>query len=124
MAEYRLSPAAERDLQAIWKYTRVEWGLEHDPEPSFRALISLPESGRPSARSDAFHGRLDEIASDATSSHIGRAGQLLVARQTRLHGVELCAYRPERVAADQQVLRRLRHVHQSEDRRRSLVRIA
>jgi plasmid stabilization system protein ParE len=28
MAEYRLSPAAERDLEAIWKYTRREWGPE------------------------------------------------------------------------------------------------
>ena len=28
MAEYRLSPAAERDLEEIWKYTRKEWGLE------------------------------------------------------------------------------------------------
>ena len=28
MAEYRLSPAAERDLESIWKYTREEWGLE------------------------------------------------------------------------------------------------
>jgi toxin ParE1/3/4 len=28
MAEFRLSPAAERDLEGIWKYTRDEWGLE------------------------------------------------------------------------------------------------
>jgi toxin ParE1/3/4 len=28
MAEYRLSPAAERDLEGIWKYTRRKWGLE------------------------------------------------------------------------------------------------
>jgi toxin ParE1/3/4 len=28
MAEYRLSPAAERDLEGIWKYTRAEWGVE------------------------------------------------------------------------------------------------
>jgi plasmid stabilization system protein ParE len=28
MAEYRLSPAAERDLESIWKYTLGEWGLE------------------------------------------------------------------------------------------------
>ena len=58
-------------------------------------------------------GRLDEIASDAVSSRVGRARQLFVARQTRLHGVEFCAYQPERVAADQEVLRRLRHVHQN-----------
>jgi hypothetical protein len=97
------------------------------PEPFFRALISLPESGRPSVKlrvAMRSMGRLDEIASDATSSRIGRASQLFVARQTRLHGVEFCAYQRERVAADQQVLWRLRHVHQSEDRRRSPVRIA
>ena len=28
MAEFRLSPAAERDLERIWRYTRDEWGLE------------------------------------------------------------------------------------------------
>jgi toxin ParE1/3/4 len=28
MAEYRLSPTAERDLEGIWKYTRRECGLE------------------------------------------------------------------------------------------------
>ena len=28
MAEYRLSPAAQRDLESIWKYTRREWGPE------------------------------------------------------------------------------------------------
>lgn len=27
-AEYRLSPAAERDLEGIWRYTRREWGVE------------------------------------------------------------------------------------------------
>lgn len=26
MAEYRLSPAAERDLEAIWQYTHQRWG--------------------------------------------------------------------------------------------------
>ena len=28
MAEFRLSPAAGRDLEGIWTYTRDEWGLE------------------------------------------------------------------------------------------------
>ncbi|WP_342116665.1 type II toxin-antitoxin system RelE/ParE family toxin [Pseudoduganella sp. OTU4001] len=28
MAEYRLSPAAERDLEAIWTYTVQKWGEE------------------------------------------------------------------------------------------------
>ncbi len=27
MAEYRLSPAAERDLEGIWRYTAKEWGI-------------------------------------------------------------------------------------------------
>jgi toxin ParE1/3/4 len=26
MAEYRLTPAAERDLEAIWTYTARQWG--------------------------------------------------------------------------------------------------
>ncbi len=28
MAEYRLSPAAERDLETIWIYTAQQWGAE------------------------------------------------------------------------------------------------
>ncbi|NDC08618.1 MAG: type II toxin-antitoxin system RelE/ParE family toxin [Oxalobacteraceae bacterium] len=27
MAEYRLTPAAERDLEAIWTYTLERWGV-------------------------------------------------------------------------------------------------
>ncbi|MCX8016533.1 MAG: type II toxin-antitoxin system RelE/ParE family toxin [Rhodocyclaceae bacterium] len=28
MAEYRLTPAAERDLESIWTFTAGQWGLE------------------------------------------------------------------------------------------------
>ncbi|MCO8314121.1 type II toxin-antitoxin system RelE/ParE family toxin [Pseudomonas mandelii] len=28
MAEYRLTPAAEGDLEAIWSYTAQQWGLD------------------------------------------------------------------------------------------------
>jgi toxin ParE1/3/4 len=28
MAEYRLTPAAERDLEAIWTFTVQRWGVE------------------------------------------------------------------------------------------------
>jgi len=28
MAEYRLSPAAERDLETIWTFTRQQWGID------------------------------------------------------------------------------------------------
>ncbi len=28
MAEYRLTPAAERDLESIWTYTARQWGIE------------------------------------------------------------------------------------------------
>ena len=28
MAEYRLTPAAERDLESIWTYTVRQWGVE------------------------------------------------------------------------------------------------
>ena len=27
MAEYRLTPAAEHDLEAIWTYTAQQWGV-------------------------------------------------------------------------------------------------
>jgi hypothetical protein len=52
MAEYRLSPAAERDLEGIWKYTREEWGLEQaeryntcTPFPSVPRVTAKSHSG-------------------------------------------------------------------------------
>jgi len=50
MAEYRLSPAAERDLEGIWKYTRREWGLEQAEQytdlltAAFQVLAEAPRS--------------------------------------------------------------------------------
>jgi hypothetical protein len=105
----------------------VTYAIEGAAAMQSSDLRSTAGSGRPSVKlrvAMRSMRRLDEIASDATSSHIGRASQLFVAHQTCLHDVELCAYHPERVAAEQEVLRRLRHIHQSEDRRRSPVRIA
>jgi len=50
MAEYRLSPAAERDLEGIWKYTSREWGLEQAERytdlltAAFKVLAEAPKS--------------------------------------------------------------------------------
>jgi toxin ParE1/3/4 len=50
MAEYRLAPAAERDLDSIWKYTRREWGLEQAERyidlltAAFQVLAESPKS--------------------------------------------------------------------------------
>ena len=50
MAEYRLSPAAERDLEGIWKYTHEEWGLDQAElytdllTAAFRGLADSPNS--------------------------------------------------------------------------------
>ena len=50
MAEYRLSPAAERDLESIWKYTRSEWGVEQAERytdllaAAFQVLAESPNS--------------------------------------------------------------------------------
>jgi toxin ParE1/3/4 len=50
MAEYRLSPAAERDLEGIWKYTRAEWGVEQAERytdlltAAFQVLAESPNS--------------------------------------------------------------------------------
>jgi toxin ParE1/3/4 len=52
MAEYRLSPAAERDLEGIWKYTRREWGLGQAERyvdllsAAFQVLADLPMSAQ------------------------------------------------------------------------------
>jgi toxin ParE1/3/4 len=50
MAEYWLYPAAERDLESIWKYTRGEWGVEQAERytdllaAAFRVLAESPKS--------------------------------------------------------------------------------
>jgi toxin ParE1/3/4 len=50
MAEYRLPPAAERDLEGIWKYTRAEWGVEQAERytdlltAAFQLLAESPKS--------------------------------------------------------------------------------
>ena len=50
MAEYRLSPAAERDLEGIWRYTRREWELEQAElytdllTAAFQMLSEAPKS--------------------------------------------------------------------------------
>jgi toxin ParE1/3/4 len=50
MAEFRLSPAAERDLEEIWRYTRDEWGLEQAERyidlltTTFEVLAESPKS--------------------------------------------------------------------------------
>lgn len=50
MAEYRLSPAAESDLERIWLYTRAQWGNEQSHRyidhliNTFAALADAPQS--------------------------------------------------------------------------------
>jgi len=50
MAEHRLYPAAERDLESIWKYTRAEWGVEQAERyidllaAAFQVLAESPKS--------------------------------------------------------------------------------
>jgi toxin ParE1/3/4 len=50
MAEYRLSPAAERGLEGIWKYTRREWSLARAERytdlltAAFQVLAEAPKS--------------------------------------------------------------------------------
>jgi toxin ParE1/3/4 len=50
MAEYRLSPAAERDLEGVWNYTNREWGLEQADRyidlltTAFQILAQSPQS--------------------------------------------------------------------------------
>jgi len=50
MAEVRLTPAAEHDLEGIWTYTRDEWGLEQADRyldmltATLQALAESPKS--------------------------------------------------------------------------------
>jgi len=46
MAEYRLSPAAERDLEDIATYTRDQWGTEQASRYIDRLTITFEELAR------------------------------------------------------------------------------
>lgn len=51
MAEYRLTPAAERDLESIWTYTAGQWGVEQADRyidvltSAFSELADSPRTG-------------------------------------------------------------------------------
>lgn len=50
MADYRLAPAAQRDLESIWRHTREQWGIDQADryidilEAAFAALAESPKS--------------------------------------------------------------------------------
>lgn len=50
MAEYRLTPAAERDLEAIWLHTRQQWGAAQADRyvnrlaQEFADLVMMPQA--------------------------------------------------------------------------------
>ena len=50
MADYRLAPAAQRDLESIWRHTREQWGIDQADryidilEVAFAALAESPKS--------------------------------------------------------------------------------
>lgn len=52
MAEYRLSPAAENDLETIWRYTQVQWSLDQADRyldvlvHAFLSLAAAPKQGQ------------------------------------------------------------------------------
>lgn len=51
-AEYRLAPAAERDLEGIWLYTLEEWGIDQahrytdELVAAFDQLAENPQRGK------------------------------------------------------------------------------
>jgi toxin ParE1/3/4 len=50
MAEFRLTPSAERDIESIWAHTRRQWGADQANRytdlliKSFSELAQLPEA--------------------------------------------------------------------------------
>lgn len=43
MAEYRLTPAAERDLETIWTHTFQEWGIEQANRYTYMLTTAFAE---------------------------------------------------------------------------------
>ncbi len=52
LSHYRLTPAAERDLEDIWLYTAQNWSMEQADrytdalEDAFETILSMPEIAR------------------------------------------------------------------------------
>jgi toxin ParE1/3/4 len=43
MPEYRLTPAAQRDLEGIWQYTRDQWGTEQAHRYADKLIAAFAE---------------------------------------------------------------------------------
>ena len=57
MAELRLSPAAERDLEGIWRYTAERWGVaqaEHYIDLLYAAMQAAAQAPEAAPRCDAI----------------------------------------------------------------------
>lgn len=68
MAEYRLSPAAERDLEGIWRHTFLEWGVDH----AERYIDILTEVFQSLADSPASGAACDHIRKEYRRRSVGR----------------------------------------------------
>lgn len=43
MAEYRLTPAAERDMEGVWRYTCDQWGIDQAHRYTDKLIAVLAE---------------------------------------------------------------------------------
>ena len=58
MAEYRLTPAAERDLESVWSYTTRQWGVEQADRYIDRLTAAFVElAGAPQMAPSCAHIR-------------------------------------------------------------------
>jgi len=67
-AEYRLAPAAERDLEGIWLYTLGEWGIEQ----AHRYTDELAAAFDQLARKPKLGTSCDYIRKGYRRSRVGR----------------------------------------------------
>ncbi|MCB1985800.1 MAG: type II toxin-antitoxin system RelE/ParE family toxin [Burkholderiales bacterium] len=75
-AEYRLTPEAERDMEAIWLYTFEEWGLEQ----ANRYTDELTEAFAQLAANPKMAAPCDRIRKGYRHSQVGR--HVIYFRQT------------------------------------------
>ena len=68
MSEVRLTPAARRDLEGIWRYTRQQWGVEQ----ANRYIDVLTEAFQVLADSPKSAPSCDHIRSGYRHRSIGR----------------------------------------------------
>jgi toxin ParE1/3/4 len=92
MADYRLAPAAERDLEQVWRLTAIEWGVDQ----ANRYLDTLTEAFARLAEWPESASACDHIRPGYRRRHIARH---VVYFRTTTYGIDVMRILHDRMDA-------------------------